>query len=1335
MSFDSWINSLTCRRRTPPRRTFRRRPHVEALEDRCLPTVFTVTNTLDAGTGSLRQAILDSNADTLGTNTIDFNIAGAGVQTIAVGSTTGRPLPDITSPVTIDGYSQPGASVNTLNVGDNAVLLIELDGSPLTAGSDGLRILSSFTKVDGLMIDNFAQGPDGSGGIAIRMFQNEFIGTIEVGDNFIEGNFLGTHGSGGPGTFSNGIDVGVEFGFSDIVGGDPAARNILAGASTGVSNSGFTNHTIVEGNYIGTDPTGTTAVGNTFGIEDVSAFGNNSFLANVISGNATGMQLDSATNETVQGNLIGTDATGTTAVGNTVGIEDANTLGNPQGGNSFLGNVISGNGTGMQLDSVSNETVQGNFIGTDATGTTAVANTVGIKDANSLGGNSFLGNVISGNGIGMQLDSSTNETIQGNMIGINATGTATLGNFFAGIVASSFTGSSSGSLAGDLIGGTSPAAGNVIGGNGAGIEITSAGADSGNLVIEGNSIGTDPTGTLNFANGIGVELAADLSSPNAVVADNTIGGTATGAGNLIDDNPVGVEISGADALNNSVEGNFIGADPTGTVARPNQVGVEVTGGAHDNVVGGASTTVRNFISGNVDGVVISGSGTSGNLVQGNFIGTDHTGTVALPNQVGVKVSDGANNNDVGGTFAVVRNLISGNVTGVLISGSATNNNLVEGNFIGTAPSGTVANGNQVGVQIDSGAFNNVVGGKSSVSRNVISGNTTGMLISGSASSNNVEGNFIGTDPTGKVANGNHIGVMVASGAILNVIGGTSSSARNVISGNVDGVDIQDTGTSGNLVEGNYVGTNATGSAALANTEDGIDLSLDGGANFIGGTAAGAGNVISGNSRAGVVFGLAVLDFLEGNLIGVNAQDTAVLSNGSFGILASGGNANTIGGTAPGAGNVIGGLGGLGIEIDDSGAPSGTNNFLIQGNFFGTDRTGKLNFGNAIGILLAGEAVTQGVANTTIGGTAMGAGNVIANEYLVGVEITGVAAKNNLVEGNFIGTDPSDTASLGNGVGVFVNFGAFDNTIGIGTAGLGAGNIIAHSTGAGVAIGASATDAATVGNSIRGNSIHDNGLGIDLGNDGVTPNHTVNPASGPNNFQNFPVLMQVVSLRTGQTRITVALHSAAVTTFVIDFYASPSANLSGHGEGKRYLGSRNVRTGLRGNALIQFDLPAATTAGEVVSATATDPNGNTSEFSKDFKVTGHRTVAPATVGTSLVSAGSFTNGLAGALLDSAAQVQGKNRVDSSDMFFALLDPAPLLLGSPQLPGRSGLPSRADRLAANDRVFTGLPAQNSPIFAGQLLNEQDSQLYVPLFPDPDGSDLAENPVGFIAVDSIA
>jgi hypothetical protein len=1158
-----------------------------------------VTNANDDGVGSLRQAIHDSNADTAGQNTIDFNIPGAGVQTISVGSTTGQPLPVITNPVIIDGYSQPGASVNTLNVGDNAVLLIELDGSLLPAGSDGLFILTSHSQVDGMMIDNFAQRPDGSGGSAIRMAQNQGLQPpITVGDNFVIGDFLGTHGSGGPGTFSNGWDVNVEEGFSDIVGGgDASTRNILAGASSGVLISGLTDKLVVQGNYIGTDPSGTTAVGNTVGIEAATA-GDSSLLGNVISGNATGIELDDTFNLTVQDNLIGTDATGTTAVGNTVGIKDTNSLlDSIQGGNSFLTNVISGNGTGMELDSAVNETVEGNFIGTDATGTTAVGNTVGIEDANSQGGNLFSGNVISGNGIGMELDSSVNETVQGNLIGINAQGTATLGNLFVGIAAFSSSGSSSGSLAGDLIGGTSPAAGNVIGGNGAGIEITSAGAGSTNLVIEGNSIGTDQTGALNFGNGIGVELAADLSSPNAVVADNTIGGTATGAGNVIDNNPVGVEISGVDALNNSVLGNFIGTDPTGTFAAPNQVGVEITGGAHDNAVGGASTTVRNLISGNINGVVISGSGTSGNLVQGNFIGTDHTGTVALPNQVGVEVTGGANNSDIGGTVAVVRNLISGNVTGVLISGGSTNNNTVEGNFIGTDPSGTIAKGNKVGVQIDSGASNNVIGGASASSRNVISGNVTGVLISGRATSNNVEANFIGTAPNGKGANGNQVGVQIDGGSILNVIGGTSAAARNVVSGNVEGMVISGSGTAGNLVEGNYVGTNATGSAALANTEDGIEVSEDGGLNLIGGTTAGAGNVISGNGRAGVNFGLAVLDFLEGNLIGVNAQDTARLSNASFGILVAGGNADTIGGTVPGAGNVIGGLGGLGIEIEDSGAPQGTNNMLIEGNFFGTDPTGKLNFGNTIGILLAGEAVTQGVANNTIGGTVAGAGNVIANEFLVGVEITGVAAKNNLVEGNFIGTDPTGTASIGNGVGVFVNFGAFDNTIGIGTTGAGAGNVIAHSTGAGVAIGASATDSATVNNSVRGNSIHDNGLGIDLGNDGVTPNHRINPVSGPNNFQNFPVLTAASSLSNGHTKVAVGLHSAGLTKFTLDFYASSHANPSGFGEGQRYLGSRQVTTNLRGDVVVLVDLPAATKAGEVVSATATDPTGDTSEFSK------------------------------------------------------------------------------------------------------------------------------------------
>jgi hypothetical protein len=139
---------------TPRPRRGRFRPGLECLEGRCVPAVFLVTNTLDAGPGSLRQAILDSNA-TAGPNTIDFAIPGGGVQKILVGSMTGMPLPAITNAVTIDGYSQPGTSPNSLTQGDNAVLLIQLDGSSLS-GRDGLDVFSGGVTIVGLVIDHFA---------------------------------------------------------------------------------------------------------------------------------------------------------------------------------------------------------------------------------------------------------------------------------------------------------------------------------------------------------------------------------------------------------------------------------------------------------------------------------------------------------------------------------------------------------------------------------------------------------------------------------------------------------------------------------------------------------------------------------------------------------------------------------------------------------------------------------------------------------------------------------------------------------------------------------------------------------------------------------------------------------------------------------------------------------------------------------------------------------------------------------------------------------------------------------------------------------------------------
>ncbi len=207
-----------------------------------------------------------------------------------------------------------------------------------------------------------------------------------------------------------------------------------------------------------------------------------------------------------------------------------------------------------------------------------------------------------------------------------------------------------------------------------------------------------------------------------------------------------------------------------------------------------------------------------------------------------------------------------------------------------------------------------------------------------------------------------------------------------------------------------------------------------------------------------------------------------------------------------------------------------------------------------------------------------------------------------IEGNSIGVTAAGTA-LGNtqdgvliagpsgGFGAVNTGGSTNNTVGGTTAG--AANLIAFNGAAGVAV----VGATTTGNSIEGNSIHDNaGLGIDLGNDGVTPNGPA-PRTGPNNLQNCPVLTAVKA--GAVTSISGALNGLPNTTFTLDFYASPSADPSGYGQGQNYLGSASVTTDVTGNATFSVDLAAATVAGEAISATATDPSGNTSEFAADI----------------------------------------------------------------------------------------------------------------------------------------
>ena len=454
--------------------------------------------------------------------------------------------------------------------------------------------------------------------------------------------------------------------------------------------------------------------------------------------------------------------------------------------------------------------------------------------------------------------------------------------------------------------------------------------------------------------------------------------------------------------------------------------------------------------------------------------------------------------------------------------------------------------------------------------------------------NVIEGNFIGTDVTGSADLGNAAGGVPVFGASGNTIGGTTAGAGNVISGNEDyGVGIFDSST-GNLVQGNFIGTDVTGTVDLGNSGSGVAIFYSGASNnTIGGTTAEARNVISGNDHAGVIlYNNVTGNLVQGNFIGTDVTGTVDLGNSGTGVVVGGSN-NTIGGTTPGARNIISGNNGYGVRVWDSGN-------LLQGNFIGTDVAGITALGNhGHGVL------TNQVRNVGIGGTEEGARNIISGNYGNGIKIEAYG-RGHLVMGNYIGTDITGTVDLGNdGDGVLIDGDASSNTIG----GLATwlGNIIAFNGGAGVFV-SSGTN-----NDIRSNSMFSNaGLGIDLGADDVTPNDAGDGDTGANELQNFPVL---TSATTGSS-ITLegTLNSTPNIQFRLEFFSNSSCDPSGYGEGETYLGSTTVTTDGGGDASFTVTFAETVPVGHSITTTATDPNRNTSEFSQCVEVT----VTPAEV---------------------------------------------------------------------------------------------------------------------------
>jgi titin len=811
-------------------------------------------------------------------------------------------------------------------------------------------------------------------------------------------------------------------------------------------------------------------------------------------------------------------------------------------------------------------------------------------------------------GDGIELASTNNVDVFGNFIGTNATGTADVGNGANGVRILAADNND----VGDTTTGVSTR--NLISGNNANGVLVD-GSNSTNNVIEQNLIGTNAAGNAdlgNSADGVRVTGAGGTLIGGSV--GTTPLGSCTGRCNVISgNNSDGVEIDGT-TVTNTVRGNYIGVDVTGEVKLGNTTeGVRINA-ASNQAIGSATAGARNIISGNGhDGVGIQDPSVTAspdnNSVTGNFIGTDTDGNQSLGNTFyGVIIYNLGSGNQIGGTAGTTAggnctgecNVIAGNGADGIVLNGYDSNTMIEGNHIGVDITGALDRGNAgAGVRILSTTA--TVGGGTVAAINVISGNDgSGIDIFNDA--NVVSGNFIGTNQLGTADVGNTMDGVHIGGGNDNTIGGTigtspggaCSGVCNVISGNnSDGVELSN-GAADNTIAGNLIGADQAGTGDLGNSSRGVFIN-DAPNNTIGGSIAAARNVIAGNSFDGVRIegASATGNSIMANFIGVNTTGAAPLNNGVNGVYLNGSPGNFVGGTGHTVGvcdgecNLISGNSNHGIAIDES------DNNKVRGNFIGTNLGGTAAIENANdGVLIFG--VSDG---NVIGGPSNASRNLISGNQDNGITLAGSPGPSNTtIARNFIGTDVTGATALANGVhGVAIAGGASSATIGLADR----PNRIAFNGSDGVSLssGGSAT-----GIRIRANFIFGNGgLGIDLGNDGVTANDGGAPPdadTGPNGLQNFPVL---TSANSSTDTIQGTLTSTPNTSFTLDFFMISACDASGNGEGRTYLGSKSVTTDANGAASFSATTATDFSAGKRITATAT-ASGSTSEFSACFTAT-------------------------------------------------------------------------------------------------------------------------------------
>lgn len=382
------------------------------------------------------------------------------------------------------------------------------------------------------------------------------------------------------------------------------------------------------------------------------------------------------------------------------------------------------------------------------------------------------------------------------------------------------------------------------------------------------------------------------------------------------------------------------------------------------------------------------------------------------------------------------------------------------------------------------------------------------------------------------------------------------------------------------IEDCVIGSTAGSSLAPGNVFRGMAIENANNVNILNNIISGNGGE-AGSGEQGIRIVGGGSHIIQGNLIGVDQTGTIARPNLGVGISASDSSNNLIGGSLAIQHNLISGNGGTGIQIS-----GGTGNKVI-GNFIGTDITGNIAIPNGgDGIQLLSSTI-----DAEIGGDVPGEGNLISGNISAGIRDSGTSTQ---IQGNIIGLNITKTTPIPNANGIF-HYSGTSATIG-GT-NPGEMNTIAGNTHDGIVVGPFANQ-----KQIIGNAIYDNGgLGINLKEEItedpslVTENDDGDGDTGANNLQNHPIITGFSYA--GGTSLTISgkLNSLPLATFIIHFYGNDSCDASGYGEGQYYLGKMNITTAANNEVNFTKTI-STTTVYDCISATATDSDGNTSEFS-------------------------------------------------------------------------------------------------------------------------------------------